>query len=429
MGIIYESIPSVVLSTYITLLKLVSHNYAAGIIAVIVSMIFPFISITNTIVNILNKDTVAISKHLANVPISKSNTNNTQLSDNNEQLMTQVVNSTIIQCATPTDLTKIETDISFKVNFAVRNYLYTNDLIIFKLIHVSVIFLIDTPQEPTANVYIATLKDHDYKNIVATSYVGSDLILPNITTIIHNTYILCTITKINQTEKTVIYLKFMRLPNNANNTISTSEYFVTDEITFITRLTNEQNTIYVNNFRLSRSLSCICSFVQTKQVTLSLAMHIFDGEILCNMSDSLDIGEYIIRIGTIDGSHNENELYTNQYKYNISIQYDIVSFEFGSISQSSILSKTDINQNSTNNVGISNLHHEFNINMSPFDLLIDASIIDTYIISYYVDKLHTIHAMIFKMGNANDNNESTGYFSNHNKMVLIINIFFFENDE
>ena len=56
--IMYESIPSVILSTYITLVKLATDNYSGGVGAVIVSMFFSFVSITNTIVTILNKDRI-----------------------------------------------------------------------------------------------------------------------------------------------------------------------------------------------------------------------------------------------------------------------------------------------------------------------------------------------------------------------------------
>ena len=80
------------------------------------------------------------------------------------------INSSIIQHANPTD-------ISFEVNLAVRNYLFIIDVIIFKLIHVFVIVIVDTPLEPTAGVYITIMiiKGNYYVNIVTTCYVGTNL--------------------------------------------------------------------------------------------------------------------------------------------------------------------------------------------------------------------------------------------------------------
>ena len=105
-----------------------------------------------------------------------------------------------------------------------RNYLYINDLIIFKLIHVSVIILVDTPLEPTAGVYITIIKGNYYENIV--------------TTIISNIHKPGNATTINQTEKVVIYLRIILSASNADNTISRSdivlEYLIINTIASIT---------------------------------------------------------------------------------------------------------------------------------------------------------------------------------------------------
>ena len=59
----YESIPSVALSTYVTLMEITNNtnNDNNVSVSVIVSMIFSFISITNIIVSILNKDNTSLS--------------------------------------------------------------------------------------------------------------------------------------------------------------------------------------------------------------------------------------------------------------------------------------------------------------------------------------------------------------------------------
>ena len=88
----------------------------------------------------------------------------------------------------------------------------------------------------------------------------------------------------------------------------------------------------------------------------------------------------------------------------------MVPFEFRSTSQSITSSITDINKNLkfkspfyanniATNVGINNLRYRFYIHILPFDLLIDALIIENCIISFYVDKLDTTYTRIFKMRN------------------------------
>ena len=60
--IMYESIASVVLSTYVTLMEITNNNSNTNIsVSVVVSMIFSFISITNVIVSILNQDNASSS--------------------------------------------------------------------------------------------------------------------------------------------------------------------------------------------------------------------------------------------------------------------------------------------------------------------------------------------------------------------------------
>ena len=104
-------------------------------------------------------------------------------------------------------------------------------------------------------------KGNYYQNIVATCYVGSNLVLSRITAFINNTDISYSITTINQIEKVMICLKFIHITSNADNAISRSnnihKCFVTDKtISFTPRdetfdMANEITTIYANNFQLS----------------------------------------------------------------------------------------------------------------------------------------------------------------------------------
>ena len=243
-------------------------------------------------------------------------------------------NLTIIHSATSTYLTKIETNISSKVNFAVRNYLCMNYSIICKLVHVSVMFL----DNATVGGYIAIIKGNYYKNIVTACYVGTNLILSCIKTI-------------NQTQKVVIHVKFIHLSSNIDNTIFRLniifEHFLTDELTSITQpdktfdMANDPITMNVNNFRLSLLLSCICRVIQIGHVTLSLSRSMSNNDSFYTMLNSLKSGEYTIRIDTVDGRDNENVLYTNlsDYHFSINTKYDNVSFEFGNMSHSITSSK------------------------------------------------------------------------------------------
>lgn len=292
------------------------------------------------------------------------------------------VNSTTIQCTTSTDLAKIETDISCKINFTV----YTNDLLIVKSIHVCVMFSLIQHATILQLLKMITIK------ILLHRYVGCNLIFSSIITIINSAQVSCTIIAINQTEKVVIYLKIIHLPNNAGNIFSRSnivlEHFVTEEATSITphdgtfNITNEPITNYGNHFRLSWSLSCIYN---------------------------IGIYVYITQNDTIEDSHKENKLYKNLSEYNMSIKYDIGLFGFGNISQSITFSRSNINQNLKlksqlcvniiNNVGINNLYYSFNMNMSLFDLSMNSPIMDDHRISCYLDKLYTTHTRISKMKN------------------------------
>ena len=78
--IMFESIPSVILSSYITLMELAGNS--SDVTAVIVSMFFSFISITNTIVTILNKD--RINTNTTESPIAG-------IKPTSEQIMNQVI--------------------------------------------------------------------------------------------------------------------------------------------------------------------------------------------------------------------------------------------------------------------------------------------------------------------------------------------------
>ena len=156
-------------------------------------------------------------------------------------------------------------------------------------------YIIMLPQEPTASLYIAIIKGIYYKNIVATYYGDSNLILSSSTTIINNIHTSCTVTTINQTEKVVINLNFIHLPDSTIVRTNTPRDRTFD-------MANKQITIYENSLRLSRSLSGICSLVQTGQVILS-PIYISDSEFLCNMPDSLGIGEYTIQVDVFNGSY------------------------------------------------------------------------------------------------------------------------------
>ena len=220
--------------------------------------------VENHLCVISNANIIAQNKYIIILPQEYiSTTIETQLERNKLEYILYAslyfINSIILQCAASTHLVKIRTDILFKEKFAESNYFYTKNLIMFKLMYVSVILLVDTSQEITVGVFMA----------------------------------------------------------------------------------NEQITISENSLRSSWPLSYICN--------------------------SLSIDEYTMQIDTFNSSHNENELYTIQSEYNFNIEYDI------------------------------------------------ASIIDDYIISYYVDILDAAYTTIRRMGNTNVNNESTAYLSDHDK--------------
>ena len=221
------------------------------------------LSVENSLCVIPN--TIARDKSIIMLPQESSSTaSETQLERSKSACILleslYFINSSFIQHANSTDLVYIKTDILFKVNLAVRNYLYINDLIIFKLIHVSVIILVDTPLEPTAGVYITIIKGNYYENIV--------------TTIISNIHKPGNATTINQTEKVVIYLRIILSASNADNTISKSdivlEYFI---INTIASITSRGGTFDMTNEHI------ILSSVRYKSIN----------KFLCNMSESLKL--------------------------------------------------------------------------------------------------------------------------------------------
>ena len=100
--IMYESIPSVVLSTYVTLMEITNtnnNNNKSVSISVIVSMLFSFVSITNIIVSILNKDSIHVKKQSHDEAIANQiimiGTNSTTVTSSDESKQASISNISI----------------------------------------------------------------------------------------------------------------------------------------------------------------------------------------------------------------------------------------------------------------------------------------------------------------------------------------------